>query len=197
MLCPWVYWLLVFSTSQIVFSLPSQDTTTTVTDAVNACLAMPSSSFAQATETLCNAGCMSDSDAATAVPPYLTSGPDPSADVRERAVFDDWHMNKKRAKPSAIPKLGDCVLNPPPNSPLTLPGWPRATPDVLNPEIAGNLKPQYSTMSRYDRASSSDCVFTTSRVNAKDFSNAPHWQDSRGRDWNNANNIATLDHACQ
>ena len=104
---------------------------------------------------------------------------------------------KKRAAPSAISTLGGCALATPAASPLNLPGWPSIFTDMLQPEQAGNLAPQYDTISRYDRATSAGCIFTTTRLSANDFLNAPNWQDYNGNSFGNINNQGSLDHACK
>lgn len=66
---------------------------------------------------------------------------------------------------------------------------------MLVAEQRGVMAPKYSVVSRYDRATSENCVFTTTRMNAAEFANAPVWTDFAGTTYNN-NNDPSLDHAC-
>ena len=163
-----------------------------------ACLASPATSFAQATQTFCNGSCLPGKSPGTAVPPYSTSGPDPTPDYRKRAIAGRITINpiKKRANPSTILKLGDCPLATPANWPLTQPGWPSISNDLLGPEKAGNLNPELDVIARYDRATSVGCVFTTTRLNADEFLAAPKWQEYWAQNFKNNNNDGSLDHAC-
>lgn len=173
-----------------------QGTTMTVTGTA-ACLASPATSFAQATQTFCGGSCLPGKSPGTAVPPYSTSGPDPTPDYRKRAIAGRITVDpiKKRGDSSAISTLGGCALATPAGMPLTRPGWPSVYMEMLQAEGAGHMDPKYNIIPRYDRATSEGCVFTTTRLNAKNFLNAPNWQNYAGRNFNNNNNQGSLDHA--
>jgi hypothetical protein len=55
---------------------------------------------------------------------------------------------------------------------------------------------RFSVIPRYDRATDDGCVFTTTRLDANSFANAPQWRDSWGT-VQTENNALGLDHACK
>jgi hypothetical protein len=173
-------------------------TSSSSSSSTSVCHDTPESSFLQATRTICNANCFLGKSPGTAVPPFTTSDPNPNPDFKKRAIAGRITMNplQKRANPSTITSFGGCSLNTPAASPVTLPGWPAVTADILQPDQANNMAARYSIISRYDRATREGCVFTTTRLNANDFANAPQWQDFTGTVRTN-NNMASLDHACR
>ncbi|KAI9708919.1 MAG: hypothetical protein M1820_003613 [Bogoriella megaspora] len=175
-----------------------QGMTTTVSTSV--CVISPPSNFAQATATGCKGDCGPDGEAGTAFPPYSSFEPSATSDdpdLRVRALAGRITMGpmEKRAQPSAVSILGGCRLNTPPATPLQQPGWPRATADILNPDLNTALPQNLASISRYHRATVDGCAFTTTSLNASDFQTAPSWKNWRGLDYNNANNEVTMDHA--
>jgi hypothetical protein len=67
---------------------------------------------------------------------------------------------------------------------------------MLNHDQFGQMAATFSDIPRYDRATYDNCVFTTVRLNAVDFANAPAWQDASEKQWPENNDIS-LDHACK
>jgi hypothetical protein len=140
------------------------------------------------------------------VSPYTTSPPDDDPtdpDLRKRAIAGRITMNhlQKRGASSRVTSLSNCRLQTPRASPLFFPAYPAPTAEMLdkelNPAAKGPIPASLSTISRYDRATSTGgCVFTTTRLDAKDFSAAPAWSNYEGKAYSN-NNDASLDHACK
>jgi hypothetical protein len=133
-----------------------------------------------------------------AIPPFITSGPDPNPDFKKRSIAGRLVMNRfeKRADSLTISSLGGCALTTPAAHPLTRPGWPSVYYDMIVPDQAGVAPVAYSVISRYDRATSIGCVFTTTRLDANGFVGAPQWADYNLNFWPD-NNGASLDHACK
>jgi len=134
----------------------------------------------------------------TAVPPLTTSSPSLDPGRKKRGIAGHITMDplEKRVATTTIMFFGDCSLATPYASQLTIPRWPKATPDLLLPDEAGTLNSMLSVIPRYDRATNDGCVFTTTRLDANSFANAPKWQDSWGitRD---TNNMLSMDHPCK
>ena len=175
-----------------------QGTTTTISS-TETCIASPPASFPSATATICGANCLLSIVRATGlvVPPFTTSAPDTTPEYRRRAIpgrIQPGPLEKRNSAPS-VSIFGHCALATPASSPLQIPEWPAVGSDMISPEIAGRLPMPYSSISRYDRATIDGCVFTTTRLSANDFQRAPLWQDYRGGNYGNNNNVASLDHA--
>ena len=90
--------------------------------------------------------------------------------------------------------------------PLTVPTYPNAFTDMLAHESTKNrksmMKTEYSKIPRYGRATTvqvgacQSYYFTTTRVNAADFANAPTWLNYGGNEIR-GNNEVSLDRACE
>ncbi|KAI9692688.1 MAG: hypothetical protein M1820_009438 [Bogoriella megaspora] len=133
------------------------------------------------------------------VPPVTTSEPSLTNELarRARVSTDTSHSLAKRGGAVVLTAFGDppCALTTPPTQPLTRPAYPYPYPDLLQDEQAGLMNPAYSVISRYDRATSINGLFTTTRLDANSFANAPHWDDYLRSREGNKNNDVSLDHA--
>ena len=126
------------------------------------------------------------------MPPGITSDPFPKKrDIAGRITVDI----EKRGSLTRLSRLGGCTLSTAVES-ITLPVYPRARSDILSPDVAGTLAVSLSVISRYDRATSDGCVFTTTRLSADSFVNAPEWRDTLGI-VRIPNSQLSLDHACK
>lgn len=133
--------------------------------------------------------------------PSFTTAPDPPTSDAFKRRYIAGRITadplRKRDAGSTIESLGGCALQTPAATPLVRPGWPSVFNDLINPEKAGNLDPKYSNIPRYDRATQEACVYTTTRLSANDFMNAPgDWMDFAGKNYGE-NNKPSLDHACK
>ena len=104
------------------------------------------------------------------------------------------HLEKRVIRPISF--LGGCALATPPSNPVYIPGIPKVNAEILGPELSGSLRPQFSVISRYDRATDINCVPTTTRLDASSFANAPQWIGPDGT-VAQINNLVSLDHACK
>ncbi|KAG9527372.1 hypothetical protein KCU93_g5257, partial [Aureobasidium melanogenum] len=97
--------------------------------------------------------------------------------------------HQKRATASTISSFATCML---PLS-VTRPAYFSPT-DMLNADLQGDLQPPFAAISRYDKATASGCVFTTTRLTANEFRVAPSWADITGK-YQKDNRRASVDHA--
>ena len=131
------------------------------------------------------------------MPPLTTSTPSLDLGHKKRGIAGRITMNPlEKRRETTITTFGGCPLATPSDSPVTLPDHPRASRDLLVPEQAGTLDPRFSAISRYDRATTDGCVFTTTRLSASAYANVPQWRDSWGT-VQPRNNELSLDHACK
>jgi hypothetical protein len=172
---------------------------TTSTASSSGCLFTPAESFMQVTQTFCNGNCLTPQSVGNAVPPTATGSLATTGGVTRRDIAGriTVHPLQKRGSSSPISTLGGCALQTPAASPLTRPAWPAPSKEVFQPELAGNLEQRFSAIPRYDRATQINCVFTTARLSAEDFSKAPNWQDMIQKSYGNSNNAVSMDHACK
>ncbi|KAI1393091.1 uncharacterized protein F4822DRAFT_426286 [Hypoxylon trugodes] len=161
-------------------------TTSTITSSASAC-------------TTCSS-CLGRQEPGNGVPPYQTPGPnlDDEEDSRKRGIAGRARAPafEKRGPSSLIVKISTCNLKTGSAKKLTRPPWPAVTATMLNPDKAGKMAAKYSTISRYDLATTIGAcgVPTTTRVNALAFAAAPTYTDYAGKERPN-NNDASLDHA--
>ncbi|KAI1771557.1 hypothetical protein F4818DRAFT_207037 [Hypoxylon cercidicola] len=146
--------------------------------------------------------CLGRQEPGDGVPPFQTPGPNPEDEdesmkrgIAGRVRMDPRALDKRGSK-SIVNNIGGCNLATGSAPKLTRPPWPAVSAAMLTPDQAGKMAQKYSTISRYDRATTiGPCgVPTTTRLDANAFAAATKYTDYSGRVWDN-NNDASLDHA--
>jgi hypothetical protein len=127
-----------------------------------------------------------------------TTPPISDPDLKKRSIAGRIAINpiQKRGSSSNLRTLGGCTIITQPGLPFTRPAYPFPFTDMLQAERAGNMDPKFSVISRYDLATRAGCVFTTTKLNANRFANAPDWENVNG-DIKPENKRLSLDHACK
>ncbi|PVH73823.1 hypothetical protein DL98DRAFT_659204 [Cadophora sp. DSE1049] len=124
----------------------------------------------------------------------ITASPSEKRGIAGHTAF--LAMSKRdNDRDKIITALGGCSLTAPSSRPLTGPAYPGITKDMLFAELANTMSDVYSIIPRYKRATSSDCVFTTTSLSAKEFLDAPVWQNVLMDSRQGTNQQGSLDHA--